>query len=661
PGALAAAGSSCAAWRPAGDPVPAALAYVATAAADGTFSIPGVPPGTYLARAVGDLDGSAADGDEAAAEQEVVTVTGPASVSLTLSPGGSVTGALFLPADASGHHPLSVSLSDRDGRVLKTLGLDAAPGAAARFELTRVPDGDYTLGAVDAAYPPAYGARPRAVTVAGGRADVGTVAFAALGAVRGGVTLSRWTSSGTVEVARVTGADRTLLPAALRIAAVASPPYEGGFFPALGSSCDSLGCRTPSFDAAGRFLIPGVLPGTYDVELTPGPSGPGVDLAPAVVGGVTVGAGQTVDVGSVQLRLAASLAGTLTSSVDGSPAAGVPVTALPATSGTLASARRPAAAAVTDASGSFTLGGLDPAVRTYDLVLAPRPDDPSQPAPAWKETVMPAVDVLSTTSLRLSIAPAPLSISGRVTADDGAALFSDSDGAVPRPGATLYAQREGSQPLADPLGDASAATAPDGSFQLTGLDAGAWRVTVTALGRAPRVYSVRLTTASASLGTVSLSGGGTVSGALRMPDGSSPGTDSVSRVFAAPPDASQLVPGGLVKDPATQAVTGYRVGGLAAGRTYRLLFVTANDELVSPPEASSVVLASTAEARVLDVVFRSPSPRVTAKSRRTGSTYAVEFQSSQPLREAGTADDDLQALLSTAGAAGTLSGWTLSA
>ncbi|TPW18394.1 MAG: hypothetical protein FD126_3462, partial [Elusimicrobia bacterium] len=191
--------------------------------------------------------------------------------------------------------------------------------------------------------------------------------------------------------------------------------------------------------------------------------------------------------------------------------------------------------------------------------------------------------------------------------------------------------------------------------------AGSYRVTATARGHGPRVLSARLSASDLSLGTLTLSRGASMSGSLRRPDGSLPGEDEVKRVYAATPDLSELIPGELVRDPAGRAVAGYRVGGFAAGKTYRLVLVSVDDELLTPPEASALVFASTAEARGLDLVFKSPAPRVTAKSRRSGGVFLLDFQSSHPLRSLTTADDDVARILATAIARGTLGQATLSA
>ncbi|MBI3299307.1 MAG: hypothetical protein HYZ75_14160 [Elusimicrobia bacterium] len=658
-GPLARAGASCAAWNP--EPAAPAIAYVGTLSADGAFRIPGVPPGAYLARIPGDMDGSPENGDELAPVAEALSVSADTTLELSVGPGGRVAGSVSLPPGTAGRRPLRVALSDRAGARLRSALVEAEAGAPAGFALDTVPDGEYTLGVSDLGFPPAFAARPRRLTVSGGSAEVGLVPMEAAGAVRARLALERRRADGSAEVSVLDGSDRSLLPAELRIAAVAAPWVDGGFFPAAGSDCDEDGCRRPLFDAQGRVFIQGVLPGLYDVEFVPSPAAGGADLAPAVRSGVRVEAGVSVDLGVVRLRAAAAVSGLLSDAATGAPAAGVAVAARPSVAGAGDSLRRPAARARSGADGRFTVGGLDPETRFYDLVLAARDGVPGDPVPPWEQSVVAAVDVLSTTSLSLPLRSAPYSVSGRAVAAGGEPLFSDSDGAQGQAGARVFLELEGTPPLTGPLGDTVLLASPDGSFTAAGLSAGAYRLTVAARGYAPRVFSVRVTTASVSLGTVLLSRGATLTGTLRRPDGSAPGEDEVRRVFAAAPDLSEVLAGGLVRDAAGRTAGGYRVSGFTPGRTYRLLLIGADDQAFTPPEAAALVFASSAEVRSLDVVFRTPAPRVSAKSRRSGSDFLVEFAVSQPLRARTSADLDASLLLATAAARGSLSQASVSA
>lgn len=660
PGPLAPAGQSCAVWTPSGVLRAPALAYVGDLASDGRFTVRGVPPGVYRVRVPGDLDGASGNGDEAAPVETTLVVSTDTSLELALGAGGTVVGSVALPAGASSRRRLAVTLSSREGTELRRTAVEAAPGSPAAFALNSVPDGDFVLGVVDDATPRAFGARPRAVTVAGGAADAGTVSLEALGAVRLRLALERRSSTGTAEVVPIDGGDRTLLPAELRIAAVASPWRDGGFFPAQGSSCDGRGCARPDFDAAGTILIGGVFAGVYDVELVPSGAG-GVDAAATVVSGVRVAEGQTSDLGVVKLRAAAALSGLLSDSSSGLPVGGVLVAARPSVPGALASLRRPIGAARSDGAGRFSLGGLDPSVRFYDIVAAARPTDPSEPAPAYQETLVSGVDVFSTASLNIPLRSAPFGVSGRVLTADGEQLLRASDGAVPEPGAALYLFPEGRPPSAGPLGDTVARSAQDGTFTLTGLAAGAYRLTVEALGYAPRTFSVRVTTASVSLGSLTLQRAASLSGLVRRPDGGAPGEDEVRRVFAATSDLSEVLEGGLLRDGTGRSAARYRVGGFTPGKTYRLVFMTADDEPFTPPEASALSFSTTTESRELDVVARTPAPRVTAKARRSGGTFLLEFKLSRPLRSRTTADNDVSRLVSTVSAAGSLSGLEISA
>ncbi|MCR4294490.1 MAG: carboxypeptidase regulatory-like domain-containing protein, partial [Elusimicrobia bacterium] len=293
-----------------------------------------------------------------------------------------------------------------------------------------------------------------------------------------------------------------------------------------------------------------------------------------------------------------------------------------------------------------------PAVRWYDLTASGLGHAAARAS---------SLDVSSGAARDFSLSPAVSTATGRVVSSDGRPLYSALGGAAAEaPGAALFLQRAGVPPADDPLADLALRTEPDGSFSIPSLATGAYRLTVTASGQASLTRSVLVTGALADLGVISLGGGGTLSGTLRLPDGSPVPDDELRAVAAVTPDLSEFVYGSVTRDAAARAAVAYKIGGLRAGRTYRVLTLSASEESSSPAEAAAVVLTSTAEARVLDLIVRPPAPTVSARSRRAGSRTTVEFLFSRPLRARMPEDDDASLVVSTVAAAGVLSNARLS-
>jgi hypothetical protein len=653
PDPLAPATTSCAEYR--GRP---AVAYSGVVVPDGRFSISSVPAGAYVLRTVGDLDADPANGEEAPVSARTLRISSDTRADLEVLAGSVIRGTLRLPPGSTANRPVAVALLDRGGRALRTAAALLEGTTAAAFVFERVADGDYVLAARDQLFPQAFAARPLAVRVAGADVEGQDIVFIAAGVVKGRIAVETEVAGGTRTTTLVTRDNRVLLADDLSIVAVAEPWSEGAVFPARMEEGSGV-----SLDAAGQFTIPAVLPGTYDVEFNVpatvgGPAGGGLDLVSATRPGVRVAGGRVVDIGTVLLRGAARLSGTVYESGSGLGAPNVTVEARPSVQRPGSeSPRRPWPASRTDQAGRYVLSGLDPAVRFYDVIVV-RPA--SGGAVPYAERVVPLVDIQSTTTLHVALRAAGFSLAGRAASESGAALSSGGPFGE-EPGATVSVQKEGVLPLSLGRADIEVRTAADGSFRIPNLEAGSYRVEVSALGYRAWSGSVRISTASADMGTVVLGRGGLLEGTLRSSDGSAPREGEVERVLAAPADMSEVLAGSLLRDPTLGAVTGYRVSGLRPGTAYRVILVGRNGELACPQEAASTVFLSSAEARTLDLVFRRPRPLVLAKSRKDGTEFFLEFLMSQPLRSRKSSDDDLAALLTTAAARGTLQRVSLSA
>jgi hypothetical protein len=225
----------------------------------------------------------------------------------------------------------------------------------------------------------------------------------------------------------------------------------------------------------------------------------------------------------------------------------------------------------------------------------------------------------------------------------------------------LFLQRAGVLPADDPLADLALRTDTDGRFSIPSLATGSYRLTVAASGQTTLVRAVAVTGTLTDLGVLTLGGGGAVSGSLRLPDGAPVPDEELSAVVAVTADLSEFIYGSVTRDASARAAVAYKIAGLRAGRAYRVLALTPGAEAAAPVEAASVVLTSTADARVLNLVVRPPAPTVSARSRRAGTRTTVEFLFSRPLRARLDSDNDPSLVVTTVSATGSLSSASLSA
>ena len=632
---------------------------------DGTFAfLPGVVPGVYLLRVPGELDDKAVDGAEAVEFDQLVTV-GPAGLTLAprLGRGASVSGTLSAPSNLPPGRLFRVSLLGPGGAEAAGADVSPPPGGAAAFAFNGVADGSYQLTALDRSAPRSFAAPAVAVTVAGADVSGRVLALVPSGTLYARLSVARPLPDGTVQSVLVTAGNAGLLPPGFGALASADP---AGSAAPVASRAAADGRVV---DASGRLVLDGLPPGTYDVSFaapsdSAALSAGALALAPARVSGVSVAAGQAVDLGLVTLFSGTFVAGRVVDAASGVPLAGLQVSARSsASAGAALGSAAAALTAATDASGRYLLRGLDPTRRWYDVTAAPRGSlGAGSPPPPYAPRRALGVDVSSGATLDFALTPAPATITGRIASFNGAPLMaSPGPGRPASPGAALFLQTAGVPPSDDPLADLSYQTNPDGTFAIPAIAPGAYRLTASALGQGSAARAVVVTSSTAALGVVTLGSGGTLTGAVRLPDGTAPSVSEVAAIAAIAPDSSDFLYAALTLDPTGRRVSGYAVGGMTPGKTYRLVVSGPGGSIYVPPEASSVVLASSADARALDLTLRPTAGPISLRSTRSGNRWALTILFPRPVRALTTADSDPTRLLSTAAATGVLSGAALAA
>ncbi|CAI8837735.1 carboxypeptidase regulatory-like domain-containing protein [Methylocaldum szegediense] len=295
---------------------------------------------------------------------------------------------------------------------------------------------------------------------------------------------------------------------------------QGSYVPMAGAVIRLL--RTPSAEGAtgadGRFTLSGVTPGTYTVEV--GLSG----YATVSVANVAVSAGNTANLGNIILGVdatAAVLRGKITDGNTGAPLSGATVTLSGAATGS----------AVSDAEGSFQLGGLPAGAVTIDVGKLGYGS-----VTAAATLAANTVTLFSPSLYPEGTTPTTASLQGQVTdAATGEAIG----------GATVAAAGR------------TATTDASGKFSLTGLAAGSISASVNAAGYAGATLTGTLVNGVNDAGVIRLAKLGasatTVSGTVRDAATGEPIAGATVRV----------------QDGAAAAVTGadgrYQLAGITSG------------------------------------------------------------------------------------------------
>lgn len=638
--------------------------YIAEISTTGVFAFKGVPPGLYLLRNNAEIDNNTANGDELPQLRRFVSVASDTVIpALQLDSGFSVSGSLLAPPQVLLSRPFRVSLLDSAGNVQRTVVTSFNNSPQARYFFDRVAAGAYAIRVEDQGYPRAFAGRPRSVKVQTFNLSGEDIALVQGGIIKGKLAIQQRLPDGTTgPLQLITNQSAQLLPKNFQVAAVSNPWFQGGTGQALPKNCGGSPCGGIGLDSADQFVIDNLLPGTYDVKFisrnnTEDTQEGGINLVSSFAPGVKIDEGKVTDIGTMKLSAALDLRGKVTSG--GAAVSNVKIEARPSVR---QASDRDRILATTDKDGGYVLSGLDPRIRFYDVVAASRGSgEQGEALSPYERKTAPSVDLSSTTSLDFSLTAAPYSIKGKISAASGSAALAIpfGDAGRTRPGARIFLLKSGDIPKENPTGDVILNTDREGNFELAALAAGTYRLTIVALDHGSLVRNVTITDSSVDLGALSLSAGGSLTGSIKKPDGSSPSSAEVQAVAAATGDFTELVLGSLTKDPNTKTVTDYAVSGFKAGLSYRLVLIDSKGVPFSPSEASAVVFTST-ETRNVDVVYRQPKPSVFAKAKRkSDGTFAVVLEMSQPLRARTAADDALSVLFTTYSAQGTLSQFEL--
>ena len=627
------------------------LAYVAAIGANGSFAFTGVPPGVYLLRNNSQLD---AAGDQIPQFSQTVVVTGTvAGLIFQAGSGGTLSGSVIAQPGVLLSRSMTVNLMNNAGQLTASAPVVFNNSNSAPFSFPQIVSGNYTLVLQDSSYPKAYAAAPLQVQSSGQNLSGLNLSVVPTGTIKCKVVIQATQPDGSLQSRLINPATVGLLPVSFKIQASANPWFSGGLGTAGGPSGGA-----PVLDSGNEFVVDGLLPGTYDVKLTaPGGNAGGVNVVDTMIPGVSVTAGNVTDIGFVNMGGGTQLSG-IVADASKAPLANINVHAVPSQRGSGVAST--AVDATTDGSGRYVLSGLDPKVRFYDVYAAYRGVEmqdesllPYQPA------MSSSVDLSTVSVLNFALAWAAYSVTGRVAAPAGGPALAVPTANGSTPGAMIYIQRSGVIPVNNPIADIQFQTDLNGAFTIPSLTSGTYRMTATSLGYASLSQLLTIANAPVNVGTLTMTQGATLTGALNNPDGSNPSQGQVGQILAVTQDLSNILVGALTTNPNTKSATGYTIAGFKTGLSYHVLLIDGQNGVVAPPEASAVVFASTGTTN-LNIVCRPAAPVVAAKASRQNTGFQVEFDVSQPMREKTSSDDDLTSIVKPVSAAGVLSQLALS-
>lgn len=652
-------------------------------AADGSYQITGLVPGVYFLKIPSlELDGNWDNGKETASvEERIIIINGNASKDLEVSKGYSVSGQLKLPAGDSATRTFYANIFKAgkfrmDNWSNYVAGFNVTVGGnSGNYTVKGLAPGDYVIGIQDYGYsvmneqgqymwyPRQYVNSSIPVKIESSDLQGQDIQLS-----KGGkITLKlRDADSGTV----ITPANRDkMLPQSFGVTAVANPWIDGGW-----ASLNSV-----SGTAQDKFEIPFLPEADYDVMLgqssygmmmsMPTMSGTSqgsnqTNYASKVVSGVKVKDGQTVDLGTLDIRQGITLTGTIKDKVTGKGIANIPVLAMPSLTNEWSSELR----AFTDINGKFSIQGLNPENPYYDVIACPRIDFSRMGGSygyfffgagglSYGEKTRSMVKIAEKKEIDFTLEAAKGSVKGKVVTSDGGMFQNFEDPNIPT--AQVYMQSEETFPRTNPVGDIVVNTALDGSFSVEALAPGTYRLTVLSGGYASVAKTVTVADKEVDVGTLTLKIGAKISGKITKADGKNPSTSEVSAVFAATDDMSEIVLGALKTT--DKAVTGYELNGFQKDMSYNIMFLAEGDEMLpavnangSPALAYSVPFSSYVKTDY-DLKFQLAAPAVFSRSLRAGNEFVIYFDLTGALRKAVPDDDALAQIISVVSGAGTVS------
>lgn len=682
----------------------------------GTWTLSDLPEGIYELRHPVNLDAGAtyynysqggsyeSNGTDVANEVKVIRIKSDGSyqvleplngdLEFVYTAGSDVSGRILLPPDIQTDTRFLTILVQNNRKEVVSWQSVYLNGNSVNYKITNLSNGDYTLIVQDERrgsqsnpdqYVPGsnfqkYVTKPLILKVTGGNLTNQNVQLYRSGYLEGKFAIVRISSSGARSTELITANNQNLLPENFSVYAY-SDILGRELSGMLSMDCVSNGAGggngnassvcSPRIDSVkGTFLISSIFPDIeYNVRFAQNTFssdqlGKGkMNLVPQQKTGISVGAGQTQDMGTIEMDLGLTLTGSVVNTST-QPVPNIRIRAKP--SGTMSHSGE--IETFTDSKGSFTISGLSPDARYYDLTFGARNNGDDRIVSSGLETrfaqkVKRAVDVrASSMPINVVMELGLGSIAGQITTSDGGNLKNPFGESAGYPNATVIVNKQGDIPTDNPLGDIQTESDLNGNYSIDKLTDGTYDIYAISLGYAVGKTSVTVSGGQATKNIV-LTTGLELKGELKKPDGTSPTTSEANALIAADPSFN-LVIGDLKANPVTGAIESYAIAGLQSGTTYTLIIFNEDDDSIIPPESPVNITTNTANYKI---TFAHAKPEVFMKGKKTGvkvsglDQYRFEFETTQALRNKTlTEKSDLYwqqvvTINSSVGGAGTIS------
>ncbi len=532
-----------------------------------------------------------------------------------ISEGTEVTGSIIRPQLSVGTQEIiKVSLRDKvNGKIISSYDVVfdsiTASLATASYKFTKVPPGQYILAVLS----PNYKAYSKEINVS---ADVSSLALTPI-----------LLTKGANLIFRLVDINGNPVTSGVIAECVAEPFVEGSYknteMPGLGISSELA--------TAGQVKLTNLPAGTYVVKVSNKP-GSYTNYVNTTKAGIVVPDEQVnIEIGDIVLKPAVEITGVV-SDPNGRPLTNINIVAYPQD---FQLRKGVECWAKTDQNGKFSIKGINPNIRLWEVVFNKREENILKDNPEsrkYAEVVKSYINVTKEeyrTNLNITLPIANAEIKGIIQTSDGGSLkvpflitgLETND----FPAAVILLQSEKDITSGDPMAGIKILTGSDGTFNIKGITKGKYLLKIFARGYATKLIPVEANEGVNDLGTITINKGLKISGTIRTEKGTKVARTNAAAVIATNKNYSKFVIGYVDYNPITLEVEGYSVDGLEQGVTYYLVIVPEGAHyLVVDPQP----LVANSDNMTKNLIFRKPKPHFEVKSykfKEINKTYVLKW------------------------------------